>query len=146
MQLPRFLAVKRLQSPDKLDDATLKEARELARLRLEQCVADLRNPGPAINEVVESGMKTGDGWIDGECAHIPALKTCSVSAVSDEIIDSLRASAGRLMRVTFSDGVVQTVVIGTIDKAGFLHSSTDSADPQVFWTRFEDVNALEAAS
>jgi hypothetical protein len=63
---------------------------------------------------------------------------------TEEIIHSLRASSGRLMRVTFSDGVVQTVVIGTIDKAGFLHRGIDSADPQVFWTRFEDVEALEA--
>jgi len=27
---------------------------------------------------------------------------------------------------------------------GFLHRGIDSADPQVFWTRFEDVDALEA--
>lgn len=48
------------------------------------------------------------------------------------------------MRVTFSDGLVQTVIVGTVDNAGFLHHGTDCADPQVFWTRFEDVNALEA--
>jgi hypothetical protein len=37
---------------------------------------------------------------------------------------------------------VQTVIIGTIDDEGFLHR--DGVDPQVFWTRFEDVDALEA--
>jgi hypothetical protein len=48
------------------------------------------------------------------------------------------------MRVTFSDGVLQTVIIGTTDDEGFLHRTADGADPQIFWTRFEDVNMLEA--
>jgi len=61
----------------------------------------------------------------------------------EDIVTSLRASLGRPMRITFSDGVVQTVIIGTVDGEGFLHCGTDHADPQIFWTRFEDVNALE---
>jgi len=47
------------------------------------------------------------------------------------------------MRVTFSDGVVQTVIIGTTDDEGFLHRDSDGEDSQLFWTRFEDVNTLE---
>jgi hypothetical protein len=58
-------------------------------------------------------------------------------------VTSLRASLGRPVRITFSDGVVQTVIIGTVDGEGFLHCRTDHADRQIFWTRFEDVNALE---
>jgi len=63
---------------------------------------------------------------------------------TEEIINSLRVSSGKLMRVTFSDGVVQTVIIGTTDDEGFLHRDADGADSQIFWTRFEDVNTLEA--
>lgn len=74
------------------------------------------------------------------------FKGGSVATAIEEIIHSLRASSGRLMRITFSDGVVQKVIIDTVDNAGFLHHGPDCADPQVFWTRFEDVNALEAAN
>jgi hypothetical protein len=113
MQFSRFLSVKR-------DDKVFTEARELALLRLEQCIADLRMPIPAL-----------------------VLNSSPEATVSEKIINSLRAGSGRRMRITFSDGVVLRVVIGAVDKAGFLHQ-THGDDAQVFWTRFEDVNALEA--
>lgn len=48
------------------------------------------------------------------------------------------------MRIKFSDGIVQTVIIGTLDNEGFLHCGVGAADAQMFWTRFQDVHALEA--
>jgi hypothetical protein len=73
----------------------------------------------------------------------PAFRDREVRA-TDNIINSLRASSGRVVRVTFSDGIVQKVIIGTTDDRGFLHQDADDADPQIFWTRFEDVSKLEA--
>jgi hypothetical protein len=122
MRLPHFLSVKRIQKLSEQDEKVFTDARELALLRLEQCIADLRNPVPPIRNASRS-----HGHLTTEKTH-----------------EFLRASSGRLMRVTFSDGVVQTVIIGTVDKAGFLHRGIDAADPQVFWTRFEDVDTLEA--
>ena len=122
MQLPHFLSLKRVQKLSEQDEKLFTEARELALLRLEQCIADLRNPVPAIRNASRSPGRSA----------------------TEKTHEFLRASSGQLMRVTFSDGVVQTVIIGTVDKAGFLHRGIDGADPQVFWTRFEDVDALEA--
>ena len=63
---------------------------------------------------------------------------------SNEIVSTLRARSGKRLRITFSDEIVQTVMVGPIDDEGFLHSGPDCADPLAFWTRFEDVKTLEA--
>lgn len=151
MHLPHFLSVKRMR-----EEKVLAQARELAFLRLEQYMADLRIPvaakGNGIRPSVDSATpKTYQPRLtpfwespDSKCTLDPVLKSCSIATAAQEIITSLRASSGRVMRVTFSDGVVQTVIIGTVDNTGFLHCGIDRADSQVFWTRFEDVNALEA--
>jgi hypothetical protein len=156
MQFHHFLSVKRIQKLSKRDEKVFTEARELALLRLEQCIAYLPNPVPAMRSGIRSPggsatEKTHESRLglfrespDCQCALTPVFNSCPMAMATEEIINSLRASSGRLMRVTFSDGIVQTVIIGTIDKAGFLHRGIDSADPQVFWTRFEDVDALEA--
>ena len=153
MHLPHFLSVKKIR-----DEKVLAQARELALLRLEQCIADLRIPAvskrngirPSVDSATAKTLRLPLRPLressDSECTFTPVFKGGSVATAIEEIINSLRASSGRLMRVTFSDGVVQTVVIDTVDNAGFLHHGTDRADPQVFWTRFEDVNALEAAN
>jgi hypothetical protein len=61
----------------------------------------------------------------------------------ENIISILRAGAGNRVRLAFSDDIVQTVVVGSVDDEGFLHSSPDCADPYAFWTRFEGVKLLE---
>jgi|SRR6267154_1469116 len=156
MQLPHFLSVKRIQQISKRDEEVFTEARELALLRLEQCVAGLRNPIPAMRSTIRSrgGAATEKPYEsrlglvrespDCQCALTPVFNSSWIAVATEEIINSLRASSGRLMRVTFSDGVVQTVIIGTIDKIGFLHRGIGGPNSQVFWTRFEDVEALEA--
>ena len=63
--------------------------------------------------------------------------------LSEEIISTLRASQGKRVRLTFAGEVAQTVVVGTVDDEGFLHSGPDCADPYAFWTRYEDVKLLE---
>lgn len=153
MHLPHFLSVKKIR-----DEKVLAQARELALLRLEQCIADLRIPSASMKNAIRPSMDSATAnthqshlrslreSLDSEFTFTPVFKDGSVATAIEEIITSLRASSGRLMRVTFSDGVVQKVIIDTVDNAGFLHHGTDCADSQVFWTRFEDVNALEAAN
>jgi hypothetical protein len=131
------------------------EARALALLRLEQCIADLRIAAPTTKSGIEP-LGPPDAsyrhesplslleWPNRQCVPTPVLNSDPPVTAPEKIINSLRVSAGKLMRVTFSDGVVQKVIIGTTDDEGFLHRDADGADPQIFWTRFEDVNTLEA--
>jgi hypothetical protein len=60
-----------------------------------------------------------------------------------EILDALNANVGKRVRVTFDDGIVQSVEISSVDEEGFLHSGPDGTDPHGFWTRFEDVTLVE---
>jgi len=50
---------------------------------------------------------------------------------------------GKRVRLKFADEVVQTVVVGSVDDEGFLHSGPDFADAFAFWTRFEGVGLLD---
>jgi len=50
---------------------------------------------------------------------------------------------GKRVRLKFADEVVQTVVVGSVDDEGFLHSGPDFADAFAFWTRFEGVELLD---
>jgi hypothetical protein len=61
----------------------------------------------------------------------------------EEIVDVLRANTGKRLRVTFLDGVVESVVIGSVDAEGFVHSGPNVEFPEGFWTRLEDVRLLE---
>jgi hypothetical protein len=154
MKLPRFLSIKKIEKLSKQDEKVFTEASELALLRLKQCVADVRMPALTMRNAVRPlgtayAKKTHEPFPgsfpespDGQCLPTPVVNSCPMGTKT--IVSSLRASSGRPMRVAFSDGVVQTVIIGTIDDEGFLHRDLDGADPQVFWTRFEHVNALEA--
>lgn len=156
MQLPHFLSIKRIEKLSERDEKVFTEASELALLRLKQCIPDLPNPVPAMRSAIrprggsatETTHESRRGLFrespDYQSGLTPVFNSCPMAMATEEIINSLRASSGRLMRVTFSDGVVQRVIIGTIDNAGFLHHGIDRADSPVFWTRFEDVDALEA--
>lgn len=61
-----------------------------------------------------------------------------------DVVDILKENIGKRLRITFSDGVIQSVIIDSVDDEGFLHSGPDGNDPQDFWTRFEDVTLLES--
>jgi hypothetical protein len=60
-----------------------------------------------------------------------------------DILDALKSNIGKRVRVTFDDGVVQSVDISSVDDEGFLHSGPDGIDPHGFWTRFEGVILVE---
>jgi hypothetical protein len=62
---------------------------------------------------------------------------------AEEIADVLRANTGKRLRVIFSDGIVESVLIGSVDAEGFVHSGPDDAPPEWFWTRLEDVTSVE---
>ena len=62
---------------------------------------------------------------------------------TDEIRKALETSIGRRVRIEFSDGVTQSVDVGSVDDEGFLHSGPDGGDPRDFWTRFESVKSLQ---
>jgi hypothetical protein len=64
----------------------------------------------------------------------------------EEVADVLRANQGKRLRVTFADGVVESVLIGSVDAEGFVHSGPGGESPESFWTRFEDVSLLEAGT
>jgi hypothetical protein len=60
-----------------------------------------------------------------------------------EVTDILQANIRKRLRITFDDGVVQSVEVSSVDDEGFLHSGPDGGDPQAFWTRFENVTLIE---
>ena len=60
-----------------------------------------------------------------------------------EIIGVLRANIGKRVRVTFEDGVTQSIDISSVDKEGFVHSGPNGDNPDGFWSRFEGVIAIE---
>ena len=61
----------------------------------------------------------------------------------EQIVHVLRANTEKLLPVTFRDGVVQSVLISSVDAEGFVHSGPNGESPQGFWTRLEDVTLLE---
>jgi hypothetical protein len=61
-----------------------------------------------------------------------------------EIADALRVNIGKRLRITFSDGIVQCVDVGSVDEEGFVHSGPNGDQPDNFWTRFEDVMLVES--
>jgi len=60
-----------------------------------------------------------------------------------EIIEFLWAHKGKRVLVTWSDGERQCVDINGVDEEGFLHSGPDGTEQRDWWTRFEDVAALD---
>ena len=66
-----------------------------------------------------------------------------VTMTPSEVKERLTASAGRRVRVTFTDGVILAVDIGSIDDEGFVHSGPEGSDPDLYWTRFESVISVE---
>jgi hypothetical protein len=54
----------------------------------------------------------------------------------------LRAHAAERLRATFSDGVVWSVDIDSVDDEGFLHSGPNGENARKFWTRFEGITDI----
>ena len=63
-----------------------------------------------------------------------------------EVADALQKNIDKRLRITFDDGVIQSVRVDSVDQEGFLHSGPDGIDPTEFWTRFEGVKLVEIDS
>ena len=61
----------------------------------------------------------------------------------DEIAAIIEVSSGRRIRITFSDGVTQSVDVAAVDDEGVLHSGPEGNEPAGYWMRFEDIVAIE---
>jgi hypothetical protein len=61
----------------------------------------------------------------------------------DEFRAIVDTGSGRLLRITFSDGVTQSVDVAAVDDEGVLHSGPDGSEPKGYWTRFENIVAIE---
>jgi hypothetical protein len=64
--------------------------------------------------------------------------------MSEHVKAVLLAAIGKRLRVTFSDGVIQSVDIASVDDEGFLHSGPNGIEPAGYWTRFDSVKAIES--
>jgi len=62
---------------------------------------------------------------------------------SDEIETILTENVGCRVRLTWADGVTQSIKIGSVDDEGFLHSGPGGIDPDYWWTRLESVVRIE---
>ena len=61
----------------------------------------------------------------------------------DEIIAVVEVSSSRRLRITFADGVTQSVDVAAVDDEGILHSGPDGSEPEGYWTRFESIAAIK---
>lgn len=59
-----------------------------------------------------------NNWVTQCHEFLPSLSNSEVEQV-------LRANLDRRLRITFTDGVIQNVAIGSVDDEGFLHSGPD---------------------
>ena len=64
----------------------------------------------------------------------------------DEVAAVLKANEGKRVRVTFVDGVTQSVDISGVDDEGVLHSGQDGVEPQSYWTRFDSISVVEVTN
>jgi hypothetical protein len=65
------------------------------------------------------------------------------AVTTDEVKAALRVNVGKRVRVTFADGVIQSVDIASVDDEGVLHSGPDGIELAHWWTRFESINEVE---
>ena len=64
----------------------------------------------------------------------------------DEVAAVLSVNVGKRVRLTYVDGVIQSVDIGSVDDEGALHSGPDGIEPKYYWTRFERIIRVEVAN
>lgn len=62
----------------------------------------------------------------------------------DEVIALLRSNEGKRVRLTWDDGVTQSVDVAAVDDEGVLHSGPDGIEPAYWWTSFESILHVEA--
>jgi hypothetical protein len=58
----------------------------------------------------------------------------------EEVMAFIAANEGKRVRLTYTDGEVESVDISSVDEEGFVHSGPDGENQDGFWTRFEYVS------
>ena len=61
----------------------------------------------------------------------------------EKVKSVLLVGIGKRLRLTFSDDVIQSVDIASVDDEGFLHSGPNGIEPAMYWTRFESVKEID---
>jgi hypothetical protein len=59
-----------------------------------------------------------------------------------EVKAFLLANEGKRVRVTYADGLIQSVDVVSVDDEGFVHSGPDGETPQGFWSDFDGITEL----
>jgi len=62
----------------------------------------------------------------------------------DEVMNRLAEFKKGRIRITYSDGVVESVDIHSIDEDGILHSGPDGKEPARWWTHFGYIKAIDS--
>ena len=61
-----------------------------------------------------------------------------------DIEQFLRLNEGKCVRITFLGGLVQRVIIGSVDDEGFVHSGPEGTERDAYWSDFEGVESVTA--
>ena len=62
----------------------------------------------------------------------------------DQVKAVLHANEGSRLRITFIDGLIQSVDVNWVDDEGFGHSGPEGAGQKHWWTRFEHVKSIDS--
>jgi len=88
-----------------------------------------------------SGNESGDElaantWLHDRWA---VQKTLTPS----EVKETLLANQGKRVRITYDDGVVESVDVRSVDDEGCLHSGPNGVEQAGYWTRFESISDVQ---
>ncbi len=67
------------------------------------------------------------------------LQTLKTSMNRDEISQILKANIDKVVRVTFTNGILRLVTVINLDDEGFINKLEDN----FFWAAFEDISEIE---
>jgi len=80
----------------------------------------------------------------GTSARCSKIEFVESQMTREEVITVLKHRINKRTSVTFSDGIMQSIVIESVDEEGFCHSGPDGTESHGYWTRFEDVSKVES--
>jgi hypothetical protein len=60
-----------------------------------------------------------------------------------KVKETLLANQGERVRITYDDGVVESVDVHSVDDEGCLHSGPNGVEPAGYWTRFESIRDVQ---
>jgi hypothetical protein len=63
----------------------------------------------------------------------------------EEVKAALLVNEGKRVRITYYDGVTESVDVHSVDDEGCLHSGPDGVDPAGWWTRFDSITDVQSS-